>query len=169
MIHAGKKKMPFCSMESNPNSNLSQVDEIMNVNNNPNGATIQSRLIKEAAVTFFRDCNQRGKAKWLISLETNDEAEEEEEVFLNKAYSDDSSRCFGRRWNGPSQRWTHLFGIRGSLIKRKWMRHHLCWQLWSTDLVFLCFFFCKQYFSLPYIIGRFSNETICKKKTYLSF
>ncbi|UJR27570.1 hypothetical protein I4U23_008851 [Adineta vaga] len=37
-----------------------QVDEMMNVNNNENGTNTQSRIVKEAAVTFFRDCNQRG-------------------------------------------------------------------------------------------------------------
>ena len=42
----------------------------MNVNTNANGgASNQSRLIEQAAVTFFRDCNQRGKANGLISRE----------------------------------------------------------------------------------------------------
>jgi hypothetical protein len=34
---------------------------MMNVNNNQNGSNTHSRLVEQAVVTFFRDCNQRGK------------------------------------------------------------------------------------------------------------
>jgi len=33
----------------------------MNINSNQNGTNSHSRLVEQAAVTFFRDCNQRGK------------------------------------------------------------------------------------------------------------
>ncbi|CAF3840686.1 unnamed protein product [Adineta steineri] len=36
------------------------IDEMMNFNNNQNGTNTHSRLIEQAAVTFFRDCCQRG-------------------------------------------------------------------------------------------------------------
>ncbi|CAF0892255.1 unnamed protein product [Adineta steineri] len=38
------------------------IDEMMNFNNNQNGTNTHSRLIEQAAVTFFRDCCQRGKS-----------------------------------------------------------------------------------------------------------
>ncbi|CAF3700955.1 unnamed protein product, partial [Rotaria sordida] len=37
-----------------------QVDEMMDMNSNQNGTNTHSRLVEQAVVTFFRDCNQRG-------------------------------------------------------------------------------------------------------------
>ena len=49
----------------------------MNVNSNANGgASNRSRLIEQAAVTFLRDCTQRGKAHCSISREGQRERKE---------------------------------------------------------------------------------------------
>ncbi|CAF3368577.1 unnamed protein product [Rotaria sp. Silwood1] len=37
-----------------------EIDEMMDINSNQNGTNTHSRLVEQAVVTFFRDCNQRG-------------------------------------------------------------------------------------------------------------
>ncbi len=54
-----------------------QVDEMMNINSNQNDTNTHSRLVEQAAVTFFRDCNQRGKKiDWFLKRKMKRKIEE---------------------------------------------------------------------------------------------
>jgi hypothetical protein len=48
---------------------LAEVNDIMNVDSNTRDSNAPSRLVEQAAVTFFRDFTQRGKYMALISYE----------------------------------------------------------------------------------------------------
>ena len=62
----------------------------MNVNSNANGgASNRSRLIEQAAVTFLRDCTQRGKAHCSISRERERERERKEYIGPGETLIDD--------------------------------------------------------------------------------